>query len=294
MKILYVTDLHGNRWKYNASLKLAQLLGASLIINGGDLYPKDRDLLKNGDLFNQDIFVRGFLDEHLRSVSESGISYILCPGNDDLLRFDEILNEVVSRYTNVYNADQRLVEIEGYEFIGMSWVSDYPFQLKDRCRKDTENFVFEKQFGPGLLSTGKHKSWSIISDWVDYASSILTLEEELDLLPTPKNPRRAIYVLHDPPDGLGLDAVNTTRLVGSKAVRKFLYKTQPLLSLHGHIHESPRVTGVWKAEIGDTVVIQPGQERFLCYVVIDITNENIEAEMYTIEKKEVKKLGKEK
>jgi uncharacterized protein len=290
MKILHITDLHGNRWKYEASLNLAKLLEVSIIVNSGDLYPKDRELLKNGDLFNQDIFITGFLDRFLMECNKNNICYLLIPGNDDLLRFDRILNEVVSKYPNIYNVDQKIVSLDGYDFIGMSCVSDYPFQLKDRCRKDSKNFVFEKQFGPGLLSTGKHRTWSIIQDWIDYSSSILTMEEELNILPKPENPRRAIYIIHDPPDGLGLDEVNHSRRVGSKAVRKFLEKNQPLLSLHGHVHESPRVSGVWKAEIGETLAIQPGSERFLPYVVIDLVGETVKAELFNIEKGEAKSL----
>jgi Icc-related predicted phosphoesterase len=43
--------------------------------------------------------------------------------------------------------------------------------------------------------------------------------------------------------------------VGSKAVRKAIERHQPLIGLHGHIHESP---GVYK--IGRTVCVNPGSE----------------------------------
>jgi Predicted phosphoesterases, related to the Icc protein len=43
--------------------------------------------------------------------------------------------------------------------------------------------------------------------------------------------------------------------VGSKAVAKMIQKYQPLLGLHGHIHES---RGVQK--IGKTTIINPGSE----------------------------------
>jgi Icc-related predicted phosphoesterase len=43
--------------------------------------------------------------------------------------------------------------------------------------------------------------------------------------------------------------------VGSTAVRKFIEKVQPLLTLHGHIHEAPG-----HVRIGRTLAINAGSE----------------------------------
>ncbi|MDP8207598.1 MAG: hypothetical protein P9L92_13105 [Candidatus Electryonea clarkiae] len=40
--------------------------------------------------------------------------------------------------------------------------------------------------------------------------------------------------------------------VGSIAIKRFIEEKQPLLSLHGHIHESARLTGSWQDQIGRT------------------------------------------
>ncbi|MGD9100789.1 MAG: phosphoesterase, partial [Anaerolineae bacterium] len=56
----------------------------------------------------------------------------------------------------------------------------------------------------------------------------------------------------------------------SKAIYDFLSKHQPRLSLHGHIHESPQVSGRWHARLGNTICIQPGQLEPFTYVVIDL------------------------
>ncbi|MFW9896438.1 MAG: phosphoesterase, partial [Candidatus Thorarchaeota archaeon] len=52
------------------------------------------------------------------------------------------------------------------------------------------------------------------------------------------------------------------------------------LSLHGHIHESPNVSGKWCSKLGKTISIQPGQsqqgEDFLIYVLIDLETMKIE------------------
>ena len=65
------------------------------------------------------------------------------------------------------NLAQRKSEIGRFEFVGMNWVVDYPFRLKDRCRMDTADYVFQEQFGTGLLSTPN--GWQEIVEWISYA-----------------------------------------------------------------------------------------------------------------------------
>jgi len=43
--------------------------------------------------------------------------------------------------------------------------------------------------------------------------------------------------------------------VGSIAIRRFIEARQPMLTLHGHIHEAARITGTWMERIGETVCI---------------------------------------
>ena len=64
--------------------------------------------------------------------------------------------------------------------------------------------------------------------------------------------------MHAPPHGIGLDVCSDRRLAGSVAGRDHILDRQYLLSLHGHIHESPFVTGRWSAKLGDTTCVQPG------------------------------------
>jgi len=48
--------------------------------------------------------------------------------------------------------------------------------------------------------------------------------------------------------------------VGSIAIRRFIEERQPLLTLHGHIHESARLTGSWRAEIGRTTCLSAAHD----------------------------------
>jgi Icc-related predicted phosphoesterase len=85
-----------------------------------------------------------------------------------------------------------------------------------------------------------------------------------------KNPETAIFDIHVPPYDSRLDTApmvgqdlkvktslgaQMTAPVGSTAVAEALRKYQPLLSLHGHIHESAGAV-----RIGRTVAINPGSE----------------------------------
>jgi hypothetical protein len=81
-----------------------------------------------------------------------------------------------------------------------------------------------------------------------------------------KNPSNSIFNIHVPPYKSGLDeapeldkdlrpvlAGNSMIPVGSKALREAIEKTQPLVTLHGHIHEGRGTT-----RIGKTLCINPG------------------------------------
>jgi len=52
--------------------------------------------------------------------------------------------------------------------------------------------------------------------------------------------------------GVRVDNMPLDVHVGSVAIRELIEEKQPLLTLHGHIHESTRRTGKWKQRIGRT------------------------------------------
>lgn len=263
MKILYVTDLHGATAKYERVLQVAQLAGVDAVVNGGDMLPK------RTDLFQQDRYITGYLHGYFARFDSVGIHCLCYLGNDDLRIFDELFEQVCDQHPCVTCLAQRKITLMGYEFIGMNWVADYPFQLKDRARKDNEGYVFQQQLGPGVLSTTA--GWQEIDDWFSYAATLPTIEDELQRLVRPDDMARAVYVLHMPPSQLGLDKCMHGAEVGSDAVYDFLSLNQPLLSLHGHIHESPDVSGYWYRRLGTTTCIQPGQpDDELAYVLVDL------------------------
>ncbi len=90
-----------------------------------------------------------------------------------------------------------------------------------------------------------------------------------NIVPKLKDPSSAVFTLHVPPFNSGLDSAPMLKdggvvtkgghtmmaPVGSTAVRKVIEKFQPLLGLHGHVHES-RATKM----IGRTLCVNPGSE----------------------------------
>jgi len=262
MRIIFATDLHGDKQKYDKLLNMARASSADLVINAGDMLPKE------GNLFRQGKFITGFLASHFKTFEEAGIHYLCYLGNDDLRIFDPLLDEVCSNFKFIMPIAQRRVELNGYEFIGMNWVVDYPFRLKDRCRIDDKEYEFQEQLGTALLSTAN--GWQEIKNWSSYAKTLPSIEEELDLLAKPRKMEKAIYIIHMPPYAIGLDMCLSGEIVGSKAVLRFLRKHQPRLSLHGHIHESPEISNRWCEKIGKTCCIQPGQSDRFTYVLIDL------------------------
>jgi Icc-related predicted phosphoesterase len=262
MRMLFTTDLHGCKWKYARMLAAARRYDAEMVINGGDMLPKE------GNLFDQGNFISRDLDAHFAAFNDAGVHYLCYLGNDDLKIFDDLLESICQRYRFVHVFAQRKLKINGYEFIGMNWVVDYPFRLKDRCRMDTSDYSFQRQYGTGLLSTAQ--GWQEVPNWLDYARSLPTIEAELEGLIRPDNPSRAVYTIHMPPSDLGLDECGHGANVGSKAIYRFLQRLQPRLSLHGHIHESPETSGNWFGYIGQTLCVQPGQLEPFTYVVVDL------------------------
>jgi Icc-related predicted phosphoesterase len=269
MRLLYVTDLHGHIDKYNRAFEIAKGEKVDAVVNGGDMLPHGRVRMED-----QRRFITDFLDGHFSLYDRAGIRYLCLLGNDDVAALDPVFAAVCARHSAVANIAQAAVALGEFACIGMNLVTDFPFRLKDRARMDSRAFAFPAQFGGAVLST--ETGFRDLPDWQAYAAGLPTIEEELARLPVPADPRRAMYVIHGPPAGVGLDVCYDGQQVGSPAVHAFLKNRQPLLSLHGHIHESPEKSGVWRAEIGKTICIQPGQRKELVSVLMDPHSMRIE------------------
>ena len=84
MKLLFVTDLHGCTWKYDKLYKTALQHEVDIILNGGDMLPKD------GNLFQQDRFITRYLQRHFQRFEQARIHYLCLESN--ILLFHRIFN----------------------------------------------------------------------------------------------------------------------------------------------------------------------------------------------------------
>jgi Icc-related predicted phosphoesterase len=89
-----------------------------------------------------------------------------------------------------------------------------------------------------------------------------TIAADLVRLTGDRDLENTVCLFHSPPyrtdldraalDGRTVDHAPLDLHVGSIAIHRFIEDRQPLLTLHGHIHESPRLTGSWRQRIGRT------------------------------------------
>ena len=133
------------------------------------------------------------------------------------------------------------------------------------------------QLGPPAVINDQNEIENI-PDLETYLKSKISVQESLENMAKQVNSfADSIWLIHDPPINLGFDLCATGDRVGSPVVYDFLEEKQPLLSIHGHIHEAPAYNGgIWTQKLGSTMCIQPGQlENELSYVTFDLENRRI-------------------
>ena len=267
MKFIYACDIHGDTNKYEKLFKTAQKEDIKYMVLGGDLLPK-----RGIRVIIQPEFIRDFFEDYFKRLKENNIKCILIPGNDDLEKFDIEINELCEKYSNIYNIDNKKLDIEDVSFIGLSKVLDHPFGSKNRVLIE-KNLKMQPQLSQDIY-INRDTEVITISEWERYREiNIDKMEDILSSLPVVDKSRKTIYVLHNPPYGIGLDVCANGLQVGSKAITSFLEESNSYMSLHGHIHESPKISGLWYNKLGKTICIQPGQtelgEKECYYVIID-------------------------
>jgi hypothetical protein len=154
------------------------------------------------------------------------IPCILNGGNDDIWEIDDIIEQSPC----VSFGEGKVLDLDGFQLISMGWTNPTPW---DTFREAPE---------PELAA----KIEAVVGRATDM--------------------KRTIFNFHAPPYGTGLDdapeldsSLRPThggavmKPVGSKAVRDAILAHQPLLSVHGHIHESRGIK-----RMGRTLAINPG------------------------------------
>ena len=280
-KIFFATDLHGSEMCWRKFLNAGKFYEADILICGGDMtgkaivpivqenghysvvlggetqsveagqvadveaqirrkgyYPLqmtlerlhelDQDPVKRTETFQQVMLdgVDRWMGMAADKLRGTGIRIFVCPGNDDEMEVDD----VIRRSDVVELGEGRVVEIEGWSMISTGWSNHTPWNTH---REETEEKLGER---------------------IEAMASQIS------------DASKAIFNLHCPPFKSGLDEApaidadlrllhggRALRPVGSTAVRQAIERHQPLISLHGHIHESKGAV-----KIGKTLSINPG------------------------------------
>jgi Icc-related predicted phosphoesterase len=207
---------------------------------------------------NQKTFIDQFLSSFFeRMLETTPIQQIfLIPGNWDL-GYPFLFRKTTEKIIDLNQKSHQLQN--GYELIGYPFVPPTPFRPKDYEKMDDREAPWPPQKNPSYIRSCDQADRLTPIDPYLYLRGRETIEEDLDRLPKPPHPKRAIYVMHSPPFATRLDLIQGGKPVGSRSIKAFIERNQPLLTLHGHIHESPELTGAYVDRLGKTVMINPGQ-----------------------------------
>ena len=286
-RLYFVTDLHGSSKCFRKFLNAGTAYGADVMVLGGDLAGKAIQTVVQGPdrkwhctFIGTDYVVDEGpdLDALEKLIADHGYyPYRAEPGELDARKaagsldtlFVRLMHERLTGWLEL--ADERLRPLKKplYFMLG----NDDPVELKELL--DAAPWGTHDE-GKVLWIDDDHEmiSWgySNITPWHSHREQPEDLlRGSLDAMAAGlQHPERAIVNVHVPPYGTQLDdapVLDANLTVqqslgqvkfgpaGSPAVRDFLLERQPLLGLHGHIHEA---TGMRR--LGRTIAINPGSD----------------------------------
>ncbi|MGZ3618377.1 MAG: metallophosphoesterase family protein [Ktedonobacteraceae bacterium] len=285
--IYYASDVHGSNRCFRKFLNAAKFYKAQVLVMGGDVLGKAIIFLEET---RPGIYVTQERGQRLELTSEADVrefekiaadkgmyTYRCREGERDALHasgevesvFERLMKERLLEWITL--ADERLAGT-GVRCYIMGGNDDPPEVLNVL---DTGRFVHNPEGAPVVLDEASEMislGWSNPTPWnTPRECSEDELAQRIDaLMMQVKRPDALVMNLHVPPFKSGLDDapelnadfkvqsnLGQTRFipVGSTAVRAAIERYQPLLGLHGHIHEAHA-----SCKIGRTVCINPGSD----------------------------------
>jgi Icc-related predicted phosphoesterase len=232
-EVLGVQRTAGTRDELEAVIRQIRDLGQYPVVVTADEYAEllgDADAVARRFEAEALLQVEQWLELAAERLKPKGIPVYVTGGNDDYFSIEAVLDNA----GYAINADGKVLEIApGVHMVSCGYGNPTPWP----CPRD----ISEEELG----------------DRLETMASQLT------------DPGRAVFNLHVPPFGSGLDVcakldtsvdppkplVGEEINAGSTAVRAVIERYQPAIGLHGHIHESGGIS-----RIGRTVCINPGSE----------------------------------
>ena len=190
---------------------------------------------------------------NIQSDFDKKIRFFVIMGNDDPRMYEHLFIDAdkagILDYIHQKTISHKKTYVTGY-----SYVPPTPFQLKDWERYDISQYVDVGAVSP---EQGR-RTIDVPLDEIKYS----TIAEDLEKLSQQSPATKTIYLFHSPPyhscldradlHGKKVDHAPIDVHVGSVAIQRFIKSKQPLLTLHGHVHESAQITGWWKEKVDRT------------------------------------------
>lgn len=261
---MFATDIHGSVDRFEKLFARITAERPDAVFLGGDILPSPLLALGANPSEYED-FLRGYLGEGLSGVrTRLGGDYpriFVILGNDDGRSEEKAVRELASKglWEYVHGASSNLGP---YIVYGYSFVPPTPFMLKDWERYDVSRYV-----DPGCIAP---EDGTVSVPVPSAQRRFSTIAEDLEELAGEEDMEAAVFLFHSPPyrtaldraalDGRKVDGVPMDVHVGSMAITRFISARQPLLTLHGHVHESCRITGAWREQNGRTWMVSAAHD----------------------------------
>lgn len=280
MNCIFAADIHGLSERYLKLFDIIESERPDAVFLGGDLLPSGW-FMKYETYDSPGDFIDDFLALRFAELKDKlGELYpriFIILGNDDGRVFEKDFIDGTEKGLWEY-INLKQVSFGDYNVYGYCFVPPTPFRLKDWEKYDVSRFV-----DPGCLSP---EDGLTTIELPDREKRNTTIKIDLEELTEDQNLEKSIFLFHTPPyqtkldraelDGKIVEHVPMDVNVGSIAVRRFIESRQPYLTLHGHVHESTRLTGAWKDKIGKTVMFSAAHDgRELC--IVRFNPENLES-----------------
>jgi Icc-related predicted phosphoesterase len=251
LKGIFVSDIHGSIPRFQHLFQIIRKETPDAVFLGGDLLPLH--LTKHA---NMEDFVRTILFTEMKKIQSEynkKIRFFLIMGNDDPRMYEQFF--IKADKASILNyVHQKTISYKKTYVTGYSYVPPTPFQLKDWERYDVSQYV---DVGAVPLEQGR-RTIDVPLDEIKYS----TIAEDLEKLSHQSPAIKTIYLFHSPPyhscldradlHGKKVDHAPMDVHIGSIAIQRFIKTHQPLLTLHGHVHESAQITGWWKEKVDRT------------------------------------------
>ncbi|MEO5886118.1 MAG: metallophosphoesterase [Anaerolineales bacterium] len=283
-KLFFATDIHGSDICWSKFLNAGKFYEADVLILGGDMTGKAivPFVHQGGSNYRVTLLEQVYVistDEDMKEMvkrvrSRGYYPYLTNPDEiSELEKNPESVNRIFSR--EVLKVVQQWMDLADKKLDGTdlkvycSPGNDDMDEVDEIVRSSRRVLLVEGQ----VTQLDDHHEM-IASGWSNRTPWDTHREEDEDQLAVRyevmisklKDPHNAVFNVHVPPYKSGLDeapeldkdfrpvlAGQSLKPVGSSALRKAIETTQPLLGLHGHIHE-----GRGSMRVGKTLCINPG------------------------------------